>query len=243
MKFKLFVIAVLFMLNSSCGKIIDAFSKDLDTENAPNVKSKYNNDNIILITGKEYLYKVVQKDKDRTLHFDLALKTIPGNYSFGTKIKYKHYYKDEFLTDEERRLYLDTVKYYKWDITSAHESINEYLIFPPRSYTLKKLEIAPYPELKLPPVKGSKFHKYRNIVAGYGEYNMSRVYSQHVIEEVIYNADSSYVAKIKTSSNWGKEETDEKICIANFEFDSKLGFTKMFYSFTDSTSIELIMQK
>ncbi|HLV42193.1 MAG TPA: hypothetical protein VKY37_07935, partial [Brumimicrobium sp.] len=98
----LLIISLTFI---SCSTIQKKRSQKLDTELRTDVKSKHNDNNTILVTGKEYLYKVVQKDKDRTLHFDLALKTIPGNYSFGTKIKYKHYYKDEFLTVEERRLY------------------------------------------------------------------------------------------------------------------------------------------
>jgi len=228
---------------TSCAQIRKNNAKKLDTESRTDVKSKYNDDNTILVEGKEYLYKVVQKDKDRTLHFDLALKTIPGNYSFGTKIKYKHYYKDEFLTVEERRLYLDTVKHYKWDITSAHENAEEFYIHPPRSYTLKKLEIAPFPELKLPVKKGNKWSTINNIVAGYGEYNMNKIYREHTIEEVKYNADSSYIAKIKASSNWGKEVNDEKICNVDFEFDSRLGYTKMNYYYTDGTSVVLTMVK
>src|SRR5690554_2945021 len=116
MNIKLLIIFLLFVLCISCGKIIDVFSKDLDTEYRTDVKSKFNHDNKILIEGKEYLYKVVQKDKNRILNFDLILKTIPGNYSNGTKIKYKHYYNDEFLTEEEKSLYLDSIKFYKWNI-------------------------------------------------------------------------------------------------------------------------------
>jgi hypothetical protein len=242
-KFQFLALLLLFLINTSCGKIIDIFSKDLDTEYRTDVKSKHNDDNIILIEGKEFLYKIVQKDKDRTLNFNLVLKTIPGNYSGGTKIKYKHYYNKQFLTDEEISLYIDTVKNYKWDITSAHEESDVFHLHPPRSYTLTKLEVAPFPVIKFPITKGDKSSLINNIVAGYGEYNMSRVYSEYIIEDVIYNADSSYVAKIKASSNWGKEKTDEKICIVDFEFDSKLGFTKILYSYDDSTSVEFVMQK
>jgi len=243
MNIKLLIIFLLFVLCISCGKIIDVFSKDLDTEYRTDVKSKFNHDNKILIEGKEYLYKVVQKDKNRILNFDLILKTIPGNYSNGTKIKYKHYYNDEFLTEEEKSLYLDSIKFYKWDITSAHENKEEFYIHPPRSYTLKKLEITPFPQLKLPPIEGDYSYSVNNIIAGYGEYNMNRVYSEYHIKDIIYNVDSSFVVTINASSNWGKEKTDEKICIANFEFDSKLGFTEMSYLFNDSTSIVFKMDK
>src|SRR5690554_6915167 len=73
MNIKLLIIFLLFVLCISCGKIIDVFSKDLDTEYRTDVKSKFNHDNKILIEGKEYLYKVVQKDKNRILNFDLIL--------------------------------------------------------------------------------------------------------------------------------------------------------------------------
>jgi NAD+--asparagine ADP-ribosyltransferase len=146
MKFNLILpLICITLILTSCGQIRKNHVKRLDTENRTDVKSKYNDDNSILVEGKEYLYKVVQQDTNRTLKFDLTLKMIPGNYSGATKIKYKHYYKETSLTEEEKALYTDTIKHYKWDITSAHESVNEFLMFPPRSYTLKKLEIAPYP--------------------------------------------------------------------------------------------------
>nr|WP_299206824.1 hypothetical protein [uncultured Brumimicrobium sp.] len=85
MKYKLILPLCSLLMFTSCAQIRKNNAKKLDTESRTDVKSKYNNDNTILVTGKEYLYKVVQKDKDRTLHFDLALKTIPGNYSFDTK--------------------------------------------------------------------------------------------------------------------------------------------------------------
>ncbi|HLW41739.1 MAG TPA: hypothetical protein VKY82_05170 [Flavobacterium sp.] len=242
MKF-VFILALFIISISSCAQIRKNHAKNLDTEHRTDVESKHNDDNIILITGKEYMYKVIQKDKNRILYFDLVLKTIPGNYSGGTKIKYKHYYKDEFLTEEERKLYLDTTKYYKWDITSAHENEEEFHIHPPRSYTLKKLEIAPFPEVLFPVKKGDKWSTINNIVAGYDEYNMNRIFREYSIEGVKHTTDSTYVAKIKATSNWGKKKNKEKICIAEFEFNSKLGFTKMNFRYTDGTSIEMTMEQ
>ncbi|RYM32368.1 hypothetical protein ERX46_13885 [Brumimicrobium glaciale] len=243
MKYNLIALLVIVLTATSCAPIRKNHAKRLNTENRTDVKSKYNDDNIILITGKEFSYKVVQKDKDRTLNFDLALKVIPGNYSFGTKIKYKHYYSEAFLTEEEKKLFVDTVKFYKWDITSAHENTAEFHLHPPRSYTLTKLEIAPFPEINLPVIKGYKWSTINNIVAGYGEHNMNEVFRELIIEDVIYNADSSFVAKISGSSNWGKEISENKICNVEFEFNSKLGFTKMAYFFTDETSVVLMMEK
>lgn len=231
-----------FIILCSCGKILDLLSKDVDTEYRTDIKSKYNDDNTIFIEGKEYRYNVIQKNQDQVINFELVLKMIPGNYNGETKIKYKYFYSQEGLTEEQILLCIDTVKGFKWEVTSAEESLDYFDMHPPRSYTLNKMELAPFPKIYLPAVKDQENSNVFKIGPGWGDYSFSSIYWQYKIDDVIYRNDSSYIAKIKASSNWGKEENENKICDVNFEFNSKLGFTKMVYTYTDSTHIEFLMK-
>lgn len=128
--------------------------KDVDSEGENGIKSKYNADNLIFTTGKLMNYSVSQKNKEKVLDFKLELLVIPGKISGGTKIKYKYYYQDENLTKAEKLDYLDTVKFFKWEITNVMEDDNGVWIHPPRSYSLECLELSPFPQIKFPVTLG-----------------------------------------------------------------------------------------
>jgi len=238
----LVLVGILGALLSSCGAIVDLLSKNVDSENKEGVKSKFNDDNAILIEGKEFIYDVIQKEQNQTLQFQLSMKVIPGKYNGETKIKYKYYYVDEGLTQEQVNYFVDTIKGYKWEVTSADDRENYFDLHPPRSYSLNKLELAPFPRVYLTSDIGSTFSTVLKIGPGWGENSFKSIFWQYEIAELIYYNDSLTFTVIKASSNWGKEYNEDKICNVEFLFNSHLGFTKMSYLFSDSTSIEFLMK-
>src|SRR5690554_8114451 len=67
--------------------------------------------------------------------------------SGGTKIKYKYFYTPEALTLEERITYLNSDVNYKSEITSVMEDVNHIFLHPPRSFSLKSLQLSPFPQI------------------------------------------------------------------------------------------------
>lgn len=96
------LITTLFSLITSCSPILKILLKKSieDTEGKENIKSKYNDDNLIFKTNKEFNYKtfrIVNNDtlpveiystNDTVLVDKVQLKILPGKFFNQTKIKW-----------------------------------------------------------------------------------------------------------------------------------------------------------
>jgi len=239
---KLLLILIIFFSITSCSKIYNMLWKDVDSEGKTGIKSKFNDDNKIYTTNRLFTYDVQQIDAARELNYKMELLVIPGKFTGGTKIKYKCYYTEENLTAEEKEMYIDSNKPYKWDITNVMEDKEGVWIHPPRSYTLKKLELSPFPSIDFPTKVGDKWSYKMYIGAGWGELKGKIVKSDFIVDKVEYSeSDSSnFTARVKAESYFDEEN---HLCNAEFYFDSYLGFTTMKYVFDDSTKVEISLVK
>jgi len=237
---RLLLILIVFFSLTSCSKIYNMMRKDVDTEGKTGIKSKFNDDNKIYTTNRLFTYDVQQIDAARELNYKMELLAIPGKFTGGTKIKYKCYYTEENLTNEEKEMYLDSNQPYKWDITNVMEDKEGVWIHPPRSYTLEKLELSPFPSIDFPTKVGDKWSYKMYIGAGWGELKGKIVKSDFIVEKVEYseNDSSNFTARVKAETYFDEEN---RLCNAVFDFDSQLGFTNLSYVFNDSTKLEMKM--
>jgi phosphoribosyl 1,2-cyclic phosphodiesterase len=166
MKITILITLLLTITLTSCSKIYSTLRKDDDTEGKTDIKSKFNDDNKIFTNDKLFTYDVHQVDAARELNFKMELLVIPGKFTGGKKIKYKLYYTDKNLTLEEHENYLDTNKLYKWDITNVMEDDKSIWIHPPRSYSLEKMQLTPFPQIDFPTKAGNNWSSRMHIAAG-----------------------------------------------------------------------------
>ncbi len=228
-----FLIFTIIVICSSCSLFFKILRKNVDSEGKTNVKSKYNQDNVIFKNNSSITYNVQQKLKEKIIDFDLTLIVIPGKMNGGTKIKYKYYYTSNNLTESEKSKYLDTIKFFKGEITNVIEDSTKLFIHPPRSYSLEKMELSPFPIVKFPAKKGLKWASKMFIGAGWGELAGKTIEFNYSINNVNF-FDNYYTANISALSSF---DSDKKYCIATFDFHSSKGFTKLNYVFSDSTEI------
>lgn len=235
---KLFSTILAFLcILTSCSKIYTYFRRNNDTEGKTEIKSKFNDDNIVYTNESSRSYEVHQTLKDREINFKLELLVIPGKMSGGTKIKYKYYYTPEALTLEERITYLNSDVNYKSEITSVMEDVNHIFLHPPRSFSLKSLQLSPFPQIDFPVKKGYSWKAKMFIGSGWGDLNGKTIKYDFIIDEVKYldNDTLNYTAKVIAKSY---VENENHLCNAIFNFDSKLGFTRLRYDFDNTTKIE-----
>ena len=140
------------------------------------------------------------------------------------------------LIEEERKVYLDSTKNHKKEITSVMENSSSIFLHPPRSYSLKLLQLSPFPQINLPVNQGANWSARMFIGTGWGDLNGKLVKYDFLVDEINYfkNDTLNYTAIVKAKSYFDEEN---QLCTAEFYFDSKRGFTKMNYVFADSTKV------
>lgn len=226
-------IVISMILFISCSRILSLGSKNIDTEGQKNIKSKYNRDNIIFKTNKIFTYNVTQKSLQEESNFILELLVIPGKIHRETVIKYKYYYKKDDM-------YYDSTKVYRSEITTVDENAKFLFIHPPRGYSLRNLELAPFPQFKFPPDKDYTWEARMYIGAGWGELSRSLVKYKFEIINPKFDLENpdGYSSTLIASSFLNNEKPK---CTLNGSFHSQKGFTNLHYSFDDSTSITITL--
>lgn len=231
----IFFISLLCLLG--CGKILSIVTKDPDTEGKTNVKSKYNFDNVIFTQNKTYTYLVSQKNKTQDIDFELTLQTIPGDYNRESKIKYKYYYTEESFSDSIMKSYIDTLKNHIWEITSVDESNLNVTLHPPRSYSLRELELAPFPSIQLPPKLNQTWETSLWVGPGWGEYSYKTIRNKYEVIKLDFINENDFTAIINAVST---SELGSSGML--FEFDSSKGFTSIEYNLPNESKVTLKMK-
>ena len=230
---KLCLVSFSCLIFGSCLKILSVISPDVDTENQLELASKYNTDNIIFTTNRVFSYSVEQHDADRVLGYDMDLKVIPGKYQGGTKIKYKLYYEEaEGLRTKERETFTDSLKNFKWDITSVDEDESGVWIHPPRSYTLKQLELAPFLQVKYPLILHQTWTSKLFIGPGWEDYQGKTVYCSYNVLSISNSSENDVqLSVIEAVSMIDNKE----ICVTTYTFSNLDGFVEILYKFKNNT--------
>ncbi len=217
-------------------------SRIIDTEGLDTLYNFPPNNNKIFSLNKVFVYDVSQVEISRNFNFKLEMKAIPGEYIIGeTKIKYKYYYSiDELLPSEKIKFGYDSLSNQcQWKITSLEETNSGISIHPPRSHSLRKLEKAPFPEVRF----SSKNWESKLLIP---PFNYRDIKMGNSIIKWNYSVDSItlkdtipykyYIHSIAESKKGGRNTLD-----AVFQVDS--GFVKLNYFFEDSTSIDFVLKE
>ncbi|MBN1598337.1 MAG: hypothetical protein JW894_08585 [Bacteroidales bacterium] len=240
----LFAGLIIISMTASCGLLIKLLSHQngiLDTEGMDNIESPNNDDNTIFITHRIFKYHVSQREINRCINFDLEMVVIPGYVNSQTKIKYKYKYNPADLTQEEIIDFTDSIYgLCRPTYTSVNEDKFGVDIHPPRSYTLRKLQLAPFPDVDFPIYEGRKGKGFLYIPRGnWGEWEKSKIKHNKIIKSVSYKNDSiinGCVVEGTATSKFGISTLE-----AHFQIDS--GFTRLFYRFSDSSKVDFVLKE
>jgi len=225
------IVNVKIFLTLSVLAVIISCSSFKDTTGQTNLKSKYNEDNIIFKTNRQFNYDVLWiKEKD-TLPIknatgeeikQIILSIIPGKFFNQTKITWQYANEKSFIV--------------KTEITGIVEDSTNVWIHPPRSgMPFVYIESAPFPEIKHPLNLGTKWNSETFIPKGqYDVINLSgKMNNNWEIKERI-KLETSY----KNYDSIWKIESFSKSCLGTgkneFYFDENDGFVKMIYTFPNN---------
>ncbi len=232
-----------FLMTQSCIRIVG---------NVVNAKNKqFANDTIIsannriYLLGKTFVYDVVQREKNREIKFNLEQVVVPGVANLNeSKQKYTYLYNKNDFSPEEYASFLCEGNVMCPEYTSITATEKRIFMHPPRTNTLKKLEIAPFPNLydcyKLQ--KGDAWFSYFTVSKHkyWGEYAGTTFKRNYSIKSVEYNKDSIPSGAVIFASSKSKKFGTNTLTM-HFDIDS--GFTRLYYNFYDSTSIDLILKE
>lgn len=232
-------INTLFFSITSCSPILILIAKKSieDTEGKENIKSKYNDDNLIFKTNKEFNYKTFRIDNNDTLPAKIyssndtilvdkvQLKILPGKFFHQTKIKWKYFYNNILVSDG--------------GITGLEENSAKIWFHPPRiNGTFIYTECCAFPITYLPMKEGSTWSELTrtgpNSYKEIGLQNSTINNTFKILKKEIFNGISD-CWKIETSS---KSVIGNSSC--QYYFHEQLGFVYIEYTFPKQD--KLIMQ-
>lgn len=202
-----------------------------DTSGQTDLKSKYNGDNTIFKTNRQFTYNVYwMRDKD-TLTItttseqeikQMVLTVLPGRFFKQTKVAWQFSNETAFIGNKS--------------ITGIIEDENSVWIHPPRSsMPFIFTESTPFPEVKYPLTVGDSWNGTVFIPKGqYDEINLSGKVESHWETKEQIALKTSYK---DYDSLWRIASTSQS-CIGtgtnDFYFDPIDGFVKMIYTFPNN---------
>lgn len=219
-------ILILFLILialSSCSLLLNIDMTDFDdTDGKIGLNSKYNDDNEIYKTNREFIYKIDVKSVDKDTTYFVGLKIIPGSLFDQSKIKYKYY-------SNENQIEKDTCDF--WELTGLIENKKLIWLHPPRS-NMKELELSAFPEIQKH--KGIIKRTWKSIIhtgpdwEEYKNINITSKYSYEKDTTINFQSNNYKCFKIRAISN-------SKIgrVISIFYFSNEIGFLNLKYFFDD----------
>jgi hypothetical protein len=235
--FYFYIICVTFTL------ILNSCASFKDTTDDKNVKSKYNDDNIVFKTGSSFVYEAILIDKTDTLPIhhssgslinQVILKVAPGKFFGQTKILWQ--YANEFTEVANP------------GTTGVYEDSERIFLHPPRNgFPFIYTECAPFPQIHFPLFKGKERSSTTWVPKNqFEEIKLSGSKVQHkwtvVKKASVEISDSVY------NDVWEIYAESESVlgkATHRYYFCEKNGFLKMTYTFPDGRILilELINNK
>lgn len=191
-------------------------------------------------THRTFTYRVFQKVDTVLLNFIVEMKVIPRKYYGGGMIKYTYKYLP--IDINEKRVYKnlpdDTLNFgYNLEFSSVLESDTFIYLHPPRSKTLRMLEVAPFPMLE--PNK-KEWKGVLTIPKGsWGKWENSSFNHTYKIDSIIKGSNGInqyyYVSSI-SESKFGRSTH-------HFIYNTDSGFTKLNYKIENEGEVLLKLIK
>jgi len=228
------------MCLSSCISLVANFAGkrfDERMKEAENNTStiSYSDDYHVYKTRKTFTYEVHQIMDSTSVNFELDLIVLPMMKMNAALINYKYRYdpKDiiEFSLQEDCPDSLSGACHR--ELTTINESDNSVWMHPPRSKTLKILELAPFPEIHF---NSDNWKSWLYIPKGnWGEWEKTKFNHFYCVDSIEYKYDEVpeyYYVRSFSESRFGKNEN-------NYVFHVDSGFTEMHYKIVNKGVVDL----
>jgi hypothetical protein len=205
----------------------------VEAENNPSITS-YSDNYHIYKTGRKFTYEVHQRMDSTSVDFKLDLIVLPMIKMEAALVKYLyHYDPKDIITlglQEECPDSLDGAC--RKEITTIREGKNSIWVHPPRSKTLKILELATFPEIKF---NTTEWDSWLYIPKGnWGEWEKTKFDHFYFVDSIKYQQDTIpeyYYVSSFSESRFGKNSN-------NYVFHVDSGFTEMHYKIVNEGTVD-----
>jgi hypothetical protein len=204
-----------------------------EAENNPSTIS-YSDDYHIYKTKQKFTYEVHQRMDSTSLKFNLDLIVLPMIKMEAALVKYLYHYDSKDLISMELQeecpdsLNGACLK----ELTTIREGKNSIWMHPPRSKTLKILELAPFPEIKF---NAKEWDSWLYIPKGnWGEWEKTKFDHFYFVDSIKYQHDTIpeyYYVSSFSESRFGKNSN-------NYVFHVDSGFTEMHYKIVNEGEVD-----
>ena len=241
MKIKIITFYLLGMVSmSSCISLISNYTGNrfnkrmLEAEQNPNVQS-YSDDYHIYKTHRKFTYEVHQRMDSTSINFELDIIVLPMIKMKAALVKYLYHYDAKDIVtlglQEECPDSLNGACHR--ELTTIDEGKNSIWMHPPRSKTLKILQLAPFPEVNF---YSEQWHGLFYIPKGnWGEWEKTKFKETYFVDSIKYQQDTIpeyYYVSSFSESRFGKNSN-------NYVFHVDSGFTEMHYKIVNEGEVDL----
>lgn len=241
MKIKIITFYLLGMVSmSSCISLISNYTGNrfnkrmLEAEQNPNVQS-YSDDYHIYKTHRKFTYEVHQRMDSTSINFELDLIVIPMIKMEAALVNYLYHYdaKDIIALGLKEECPDSLNGACHRELTTIGEGKNSIWTHPPRSKTLKILELAPFPEVNF---NSAQWNSWLYIPKGnWGEWEKTKFKKSYFVDSIKYQQDTIpeyYYVSSFSESRFGKNSN-------NYVFHVDSGFTEMHYKIVNEGEVDL----
>ncbi len=199
----------------------------------------------ILTYGQERIFKanevfkyVVTYETENLKSYDTISIFVTGNMWKQAPNSQKEIIIRYDLEKIDRHLFndLQTIGWVHTDTTGAVENENTCWFHPPRHNQFMMLELAPFPRIDYPLEVGKEYSGVLFIGEGWGEFSNSKVYWNY---EVKMRNDNCWYISAEAMPTAFPADVNR----LDLTFDENAGFTRLKYSFSNGTNIEMIQLK
>ena len=241
MKIKIITFYLLgIMCLSSCISLVAnyagrRFEKHMkEAENNPSTIS-YSDDYHIYKTHRKFTYEVHQRMDSTSINFELDLIVVPMIKMEAALVKYLYHYdpKDIIALGLKEECPDSLNGACRRELTTIDEGKNSIWMHPPRSKTLKILQLAPFPQVNF---NSAQWNGLFYIPKGnWGEWEKTKFKKAYFVDSIKYQQDTIpeyYYVSSFSESRFGKNEN-------NYVFHVDSGFTEMHYKIVNEGEVDL----
>lgn len=225
---KLLLVATLFTASFSCSKIM--FNQLKSDKPGNSLSDNYTN----YKPGRIFYYNVYQILAKDTFQFEIAAHVLPHKRLKGALMEYRYFYDKATI---ERYFYQGSYDSVSGALNSEKTSFKDgdwVFLHPPRSYTLKSLQLAPFPQFE----KSKKEYSGKLTIpkGNWGYWENSEIRSAGSVDSILYNSVAApqkfFISSYTVNSIYGENK-------AWFVYDLDSGFMDMKYQFENGNKVRI----
>jgi len=205
-----------------------------EAENNPSTIS-YSDDYHTYKTHRKFTYEVHQRMDSTSINFELDLIVVPMIKMEAALVKYLYHYdpKDIIALGLKEECPDSLNGACRRELTTIDEGKNSIWMHPPRSKTLKILQLAPFPQVNF---NSAQWNGLFYIPKGnWGEWEKTKFKKAYFVDSIKYQQDTIpeyYYVSSFSESRFGKNSN-------NYVFHVDSGFTEMHYKIVNEGEVDL----